>query len=208
MQVSDPVLPRLPRPSRQVDRGDEPACFKSPKDYFCKSYFEVIDNIVGEMSRRFDQQNFETYIKAEQLLLEAACSGQVNENMLDDVCTHFGDDLDKIRLRNQLTVLHDAMGSTKLAMKDIIASLLSFNTTANLFSEVRKLLKFLLVIPASTATVERSFSSLRRLKTFLRNSMTQQRLNHVALLHIHKDLTEQLDLQAVAHEFILCNDRR
>jgi hypothetical protein len=124
------------------------------------------------------------------------------------ICTHFGDDLDKIRLRDQLTVLHDAMGSTKLAMKDIIASLLSFNTTANLFSEVRKLLKLFLVIPASTATVECSFSSLRRLKTLLRKSMTQQRLNHVALLHIPKDLTEQLDLQAIAQEFILRNDRR
>ena len=101
------------------------------------------------------------------------------------------------------------MGSaTKSTMKDILTSLLSFNTTANLFSEVRRLLQLLLVVPASTATVERLFSSLRRLKTILRNSMTQHRLNHLALLHIHKDLTAQLDLQAIAQEFILHNDRR
>ena len=72
---------------------------------------------------------------------------------------------------------------------------MNLNTTSSLFSEVLKLLKLLFVLPASTASAERSFSSLRRLKTYLRSSITAQRLNHVLLLHIHKDITEQLDPQ-------------
>jgi len=43
------------------------------------------------------------------------------------------------------------------------------------------LLKFLVVLPASSATAERSFSTLRRLKNYLRltRPMTQERLNHI-----------------------------
>ena len=49
-----------------------------------------------------------------------------------------------------------------------------------------------LTIGTSTASVERSFSSLRRLKTYLRSTMTQQRLDSLALLYIERDLTSKL----------------
>ena len=39
----------------------------------------------------------------------------------------------------------------------------------------------LLVIPVSAVTAERSFSFLRRLKSYLRSTMSQRRLNHVTL---------------------------
>nr|CAH7756469.1 unnamed protein product [Callosobruchus chinensis] len=43
--------------------------------------------------------------------------------------------------------------------------------------EIIKLLKIIMTIPVSTCTAERSFSALRRIKTYLRSTMTQQRLN-------------------------------
>ena len=49
---------------------------------------------------------------------------------------------------------------------------------------------------------------IRRLKTYLRSSMSAQRLNHVLLLHVHKDITETLDPQCIAKEFVCRNDRR
>ena len=52
--------------------------------------------------------------------------------------------------------------------------------------EVERLCRLLLVCPVSSCESERSFSALRRLKTWLRNSMTQPRLNAVALCHIHQ----------------------
>ena len=50
--------------------------------------------------------------------------------------------------------------------------------------ELQKVLRILAVIPATSCSAERSFSSLRRLKTYLRNTMTQERLSDLALLHI------------------------
>ena len=40
---------------------------------------------------------------------------------------------------------------------------------------------------------------LRRLKNYLRSTMTQQRLNHVMLLHTHKDRTDDIALLDIAH---------
>ena len=66
---------------------------------------------------------------------------------------------------NQLSVLSDVVEGVKPSLRDIECSLKSFQSTSSLFSEVIKLLQLLYVLPASTATAERSFSSLRRLKT-------------------------------------------
>jgi len=74
--------------------------------------------------------------------------------------------------------------------------------------EVVKLVRLLLVMPATNAISERSFSAMRRIKTYLRSTMSQGRLNATMVLHIHKDLTDQLDLQSVAKCFISKSDYR
>ncbi len=66
-----------------------------------------------------------------------------------------------------------------------------------LISEVEILVKLVLVMPATNATSERTFSALRRVKTYLRSTMSQKRLNHLMLLHIHKDRTDSLKTQLV-----------
>lgn len=58
---------------------------------------------------------------------------------------------------------------------------------ADVFPSINKILQVCLTLPVSNASAERSFSSLRRLKTWLRSTMTENRLNGLALLHIHKE---------------------
>ena len=43
-------------------------------------------------------------------------------------------------------------------------------------------------LPVSSCEAERSFSGLRRIKTFLRSSMGIERLAGLALMHLHNDL--------------------
>ena len=71
-------------------------------------------------------------------------------------------------------------------------------------SQVSKLVKLLLVMPATNAQSERSFSAVRRVKMYLRATMSQQRLNHLMLLHVHKGQTDALNLVDVnvANDFI------
>ena len=63
----------------------------------------------------------------------------------------------------------------------------------------------MLTIPYSARTAERLFSTLRRLKTYLRSTMRQARLNGVTILHIHSGDSEQLNLDEILDEFIKKN---
>lgn len=183
---------------QSVDSGSDPHQFLSPKEYYKRAYFGFADSLNGELNKRFCQKNYKLYMKAEQLLITTAITGEVMMENVKEVCSHFGDDLDEPRFKNQLSVLSDIVEGVSPSLRVIQEAILSFNTTSTLFSEVLKLLKLLFVLPASTASAERSFTSLRRHKTYLRSLMTAQRLNHVLLLHIHKDITETLDPHCIA----------
>ena len=61
-------------------------------------------------------------------------------------------------------------------------------------------------MPATNCTSERSFSALRRIKSYLRNNITQAHLNHLLLLHYHQDQTDSLDLKEIGNLFISSND--
>ena len=58
---------------------------------------------------------------------------------------------------------------------------------ADIYPNVYILLTISGILPASTATSERSFSTMRRLKTYLRSSIGNERMTGLALLSIHKD---------------------
>ena len=81
-------------------------------------------------------------------------------------------------------------------------------TECLLYSMVVQLVKLILVMPATNAISERSFSALRHMKTWLRSTMQQSRLNWYMILHIHKELTDALDLNKVANEFASRNFSR
>ena len=54
---------------------------------------------------------------------------------------------------------------------------------------VVRLFQLLVILPATNATSERSFSALRRIKSYLRCTMSQARLNHLMILHYHQEMT-------------------
>ena len=60
------------------------------------------------------------------------------------------------------------------------------------FLLLRECLVIAMTYGTSTATVERSFSSLHRIKTYLRSTMSQERLDNLALLSIERELSSRL----------------
>lgn len=65
-------------------------------------------------------------------------------------------------------------------------------TNKELYPNVYCILKILLTMPPTTTTAERSFSVMKRVKTYLRSTMGQERLSSLALLHIHSDFDIEL----------------
>jgi hypothetical protein len=68
--------------------------------------------------------------------------------------------------------------------------------------------RILLIVPVTVASAERSFSKLKLLKNYLRSTMSQERLNHLATLCIEKKLLDEIDINSIIDDFVLRNVRR
>jgi hypothetical protein len=64
---------------------------------------------------------------------------------------------------------------------------------ADLFPNVNTLLKIYATLPVTTCECERSFSTLRRLNNYLRKCQSSDRLDSLALIHIHCDSDFNID---------------
>ena len=69
------------------------------------------------------------------------------------------------------------------------------------FSTLVQLLQIGLTTVVSTAQCERSFSALKRIKTYLRSTMSEQWLTDLAMLSIENELSGKLSLNEVVDQF-------
>jgi len=78
------------------------------------------------------------------------------------------------------------------------------------FEELKKVIELIVVIPVSSASAERSFSTMRRVKTYLRSTMKSSRLNDLTLLSIEREISGQFmdNPSAVIDEFAVMKKRR
>jgi hypothetical protein len=67
------------------------------------------------------------------------------------------------------------------------------------FPDVCTLLLLLCVFPVTTCTCERCVSALRRVKTFLRTSCGQERLNGLTMLNMYRDV--KIDINNIIDRF-------
>ena len=61
--------------------------------------------------------------------------------------------------------------------------------------------KILLTIPVTVASAERSFSKLKLIKSYLRLTMSQDKLNGLAILSMEKHILEQIDFNSLIIDF-------
>jgi hypothetical protein len=214
LDVSEPVIPRKRKMPRRYQLGTSDGSHPvTVEDVFRPRYFEAVDLVMASVRERFDQPGYRVLRNVEDLLIKSAQPEQQERSVeLDAVCEFYSSDLDKDRLNVQLDMLRTHFKTsdhTTVVLSDIFSYLRQLAIPAReLFSEVVTLVRILLVIPATNATSERSFSALRRIKTYLRSTMTQERLNNLMVLHIHKNRTDALDLKQVANEFSVSRERR
>ena len=64
------------------------------------------------------------------------------------------------------------------------------------FGELLKMLQLTLTIPVTSASCERSFSALKRIKTYLHSRMGNERLSNLAVLAIEREATNVINLES------------
>ncbi|CAH1103534.1 unnamed protein product [Psylliodes chrysocephalus] len=146
---------------------------------------EICDAVLLQIKTRF---NFSGHLVASNLFMSEKFSvyrHQFPESFLNETCIQFSF-LDKSMLKNELQVLYqrDELSNISGAVPlSILLNEVGLNCT---FHETLKLLGILITIPMSTSEAERCFSMFKRIKTFLRNTMKEERLSALGMMSTEK----------------------
>jgi hypothetical protein len=87
---------------------------------------------------------------------------------------------------SEIKIWQQKFTKTKNLPKNAIDALQKCNIL--IFPSTFKLLHILATLSVTTANSEQSFSTLKRLKTYLRNTICKNRLNGLAMINIHSDI--------------------
>ena len=149
-------------------------------------WFPLIDHLIQERNDRLLSQE-DRFLG--QYLLPKNLQGLSND-VQDKMYAAYTNDLtDKREYDNEMfrwktKWLHSTGERRPATLADTLDCI---NPT--LYRNVNTILTILFTMPVSTATPERSFSTMRRVKTYLRATMKTERLSALALMHTYKDIT-------------------
>ena len=183
--------------------------YNEPRDYYIEKYYEIIDLACERLRNRITDKSLPLLKAIESLITSAWKGHQVDKKLIQIVCNHYGEDnIDSRRLEAQLISLENLNTHTGITSLTEIIKFIGKNEIQVMIPMVIKLIKYYLVCPASTANAERSFSHLRRLKTYLRSTMRQTRLNSLLILSTYKEELDNIDVKKALKEFISRKEER
>ncbi|KAK0141195.1 Zinc finger MYM-type protein 1 [Merluccius polli] len=170
---------------------------KEPHPLFCRGYSFSAPAAVTQLDDRFHQEGLGYLAKLEEHLLTGKCHEAVARYP----------ELDAELLQVQLAMMKASYQFTSCQEASQLLTTM-VPEVRRLFNQVETLIRLLLVVPASSCEAEQSFSALRRLKTWLRSTMTQCRLNGVSVCHVHREKLQAINREQIAVAFIGMSERR
>lgn len=91
------------------------------------------------------------------------------------------------------------------SINSLLLKLLSLETA---FPNLLKAIRIAVTIDVSSAHSERSFSTLKRVKNYLRTTMGSQRITDLCILSIESTFSNNLDLDEIVQKFSSSNINR
>ncbi|XP_047326548.1 zinc finger MYM-type protein 1-like [Impatiens glandulifera] len=209
------VQKRVSRRPKKFDEGvnDYADGNQSLEDKFRITYFlRIIDQALTSLRDRFEQ--LERFEELFGFLFNGKFKS-VSEEKLRQDCTKLENFL---KHNQQMDIDGDALFKELINLKTILPvevkrsiDILNFTRSlweAGCFQNVGIVYRILLTIPVTVASAERSFSKLKLIKTYLRSTMSQERLNGLAMISIEKECLEQLEYDDLIENFASKNARR
>ena len=173
-----------------------------------RSYYAAIDAILTSLNDRFEQEDLSLLKTIEQILLNATKTRGV---FLDGSTSSLVDkDTLKVQLDDLPTILglYNIEQKTKQKISTIAEIFNAMPSAKKRCSEVNKLIILYYTVPLASASCERTFSCMRRLKTWLRSNSGGNHINNIMFANIEKQYLDMVDINHVACEFSQANERR
>ncbi|KAL6506344.1 hypothetical protein OROGR_024525 [Orobanche gracilis] len=111
--------------------------------------------------------------------------------------------VDENELYVELKLIQEFLPSESMGPMDILRFLNGLGFFPNAIIAYR----ILLTIPLTVASAEMSFSKLKLLKSYMRSTMSEERLNGLVLVAIENDILEQVRYEDLVDDFASNNAR-
>lgn len=162
--------------------------------YRVKVYYVFVDTMIQELQRRFkggDNSIWEILHAFHCLAVpenwKTASIPTAALQAVKKLCQFYNIE-EEDKLQTELQVFHTSYSCPPPVNVSYILSVVKENNAHLVFPNMTELLKTYGTLPVSTATVERSFSKLKLVKTKLRSLCKEERLSDLLLLAIEKDI--------------------
>lgn len=177
-------------------------------------YIPILDEVIKDFDNRFSSDNMQcfnlNFLMPLNLMKCFKNTEQLNQSIKDisnQYSELFGESIFSIeqKLKGELNLFENKLKSdTDLTT---ITSAITFldKLDCDYFPVFSLFIKILITLPISIATAERSFSSLRLLKTWLRSRMSEEMLTALDLLYIHKNIDIHNNIENIINRF--ANDK-
>ncbi|XP_026424696.1 uncharacterized protein LOC113321002 [Papaver somniferum] len=195
---------RIIKRTRHFD--DESAPEEAPpsgKDSFEVNYFNyILDQAISSLTSRFEQ--FREFAEIFGFLYNVDQLRSLDDNILLDSCINLENHL-KHGMSSDING-HDLYAELKLLKSYLPAETGKTIDVLNFLKDMEgcypnAFIAYLLTISVTVASAERSFSKLKLIKNYLRSTMSQERLNGLAMLSIEIGMLDNIDFESILEDF-------
>ena len=186
-----------------------------PEEYFRATItVPLLEHVVNDLDSRFDTKNMNAYFgycaipeKLVRVLGDGHGSKKYSwQEKFKGFCAFYHQDLPNFQSLDAEMNLWETfwLNYRGTLPHNAITTLQSLPFSG--FENMKVALRILATLPITSCECERSFSALRRLKTFARTTMSEERLNGLAAMYIHKEANPDED--RVINRFSVMKNRR
>jgi hypothetical protein len=198
---------RLKRCPRRADDSVEPDTILHGSQHFhVNTFYVIIDTLQTELKKRMEAYDsvisrfgFLWNIDGDEHDILSRAAAELVNKYPNDLHISFVDEFQQW----SCFMRYQASSSPSHLLK--LLKTLHLEST---FPNVETALRMYLTLPISNSEGERSFSKLKRIKSELRSTMQQSRLNALSVMSIESDLVQKLSFDNIIKDFAAIKSRR
>jgi len=196
---------------QQQQRNDNPADEPQVNEFRINVFYRLIDAVILGLTTRFEAAKhidsllgflYKFQLLSEEDLTSAVTSfcAMYNRDVSEDL-------VEEMLLLKKISRANLGQGDEQLSPLHLLNKLHD-TRLESLFRNVCISLRIFCTLPVTVASAERSFSHLKRIKTYSRSTMAQERLQGLALLCTESEIAKTIDYDSVIDAFAAKKDRK
>ena len=159
------------------------------KEYYRDNYFnKLFSNVLQELDIRFSKHHSDIFQL--QKLLPGRASSDEADRLAETFLVAYGQYVEVSEQELSAEIARWLRSWSSIPSSDYPKTVLDAvdQCDSTFYPEVNKLIRILATLPVTTASAERSFSMMRRVKNYLRSTMSDERFTALSLINLHRDM--------------------